>query len=713
MPRVRCFRCALAALASIVALASSARFACGQDAKGIGVVGAEDALRAIDPTLRPPRRFALLIGVGAYDDARIVDLPACERDATELAAVLRDPAVGLFPADAVTVLTDAQVTRTSVVEALDGLARRAGPDDLVIVFFSGHGATDEKGRAYWIMRDTRIDQLRSTALAELEISELLAEIRTRRLVTIIDACYSAATAEVRATKSLPELAAIYPEFRGEGRVGLTGSKGNQLSIVITDRNDPGFGHSAFTFHVIEGLRGHADARGNGDGIIELDELWSFVKDRTVETARRQGGHQEPQLKGQMGSRFLLAIDAERLRALAEVRDHADRRIADSLEALKRLLIDDRLSAAEFEEGRVLLRREPSSLDERERARRDAFVAFALGRVDRAQFDRSQADAQPAVPAAPTVPKGATASDWPASAASLAARFGGAPVAVSLDLRALGEDPAWSRFAAAFARWPAAGDTDAACTADRSVFLFEPFPATSDATVLMRGAIRHHRADPSACVAEVFAHPETVTKRIDERITLSIVGDEAAADALRAKPDDGKPAMRRAVESILRHAPPIGIAFDGPWLLERLEFFGRDPSRLPQASAEGPAQQPGGLFVGAIYESLSLADSPELAERYAAATSGLQSASVLAEPTGPWTRLRLRLDFGTPDEADRAAPGWRIFLSRLPAWSDSAVRPLDVQVEGASLHLRCDVRTERAIAWIDTFLALPGSARERP
>ncbi len=715
MPLVRRFRCAHAAFAAIVAFSLDAGFARAQDAKGIGVVGAESALQAIDPALRPPRRFALVIGVGAYDDARIVDLPACERDATELAAVLRDPAVGLFPADAVTVLTDQAVTRTSVVEALDGLARRAGPDDLVIVFFSGHGATDEKGRAYWIMRDTRIDQLRSTALAELEISELLAEIRTRRLVTIIDACYSAATAEVRATKSVPDLAAIHPAFRGEGRVGLTGSKGNQLSIVITDRNDPGFGHSAFTYHVIEGLRGHADARGNGDGIIELDELWSFVKDRTVETARRQGGHQEPQLKGQMGSRFLLAIDAERLRALAEVRDHADRRIADSLEALKRLFVEDQLSAAAFEEARLLLRRDHASLDERERARRDAFVALAHGRMERSQFERSLADAPPALPAV------ATAPDWPAIAGSFAARVDGAPVAVSLDLAALREDPAWSRFAKAFVRWPAAGDMDGACAADRGVYLLEPFPATSDATVLMRGALRHHREDPAACMTQAFARDGTETRGLDGRITMSIVGDAAAANwaaanwatANWATPDDGRPSMRRAVERLVRHAPPIGIAFDGPWLLDRLERFGRDPSRLPQASAEGPEQQPGGLFVGATYESLSLADSPDLAERFAIATGGLQSVRVLAEPTGPWTRLRLQLDFGTPEEADQAAPAWRIFLSRLPAWSDGGVRPFDAQVDGSSLALRCDLRTERAIAWIDAFLALPGSARERP
>ena len=38
-----------------------------------------------------------------------------------------------------------------------------GKDDLVVVFFSGHGATDETGSAYWVMNDTQVGRLRATA----------------------------------------------------------------------------------------------------------------------------------------------------------------------------------------------------------------------------------------------------------------------------------------------------------------------------------------------------------------------------------------------------------------------------------------------------------------------------------------------------------------------------------------------------------------------
>ena len=220
---------------------------------------------------------------------------------------------------------------------MDSLGRKAGKEDLVIVFFSGHGAVDDRGRPYWVMQNTKIDDLRASALSEIEITDLLGEIKTTRLVTLIDACYSASTAEIGRSKSLVDLQKIYPEFKGEGRVAITGSKGDQLSVVITDKNHPGYGYSAFTWHVISGLKGEGDT--DKDGVVTVNELWSYVKDRTETTARQQGGNQQPQLKGQIGSKFLLTVDSERLIANSQ-------QTRESLEALKRLFISDAVSSAQ-------------------------------------------------------------------------------------------------------------------------------------------------------------------------------------------------------------------------------------------------------------------------------------------------------------------------------------------------------------------------------
>lgn len=337
-------------------------------------IAVEEALRSLPADLKTPRRYALLIGASDYSDKRIPNLPACANDVNALHTLLTDPGIGLFNRDHVTVLTGKDVTPPNVKDALDQLARKAGGDDLVLVFFSGHGATDERGRAYWVMADTQADKLRATGLPESDVSELLGEIKTKRLVTLIDACYSAATANVTQTKSLLDLSKIYPDFKGDGRIAITASKGDQLSIVISDPKHPGKGYSAFAWHVIEGLKGTAD--GDRDGVITVDELWGHVKDRTEATARAQGGNQQPQLKGQFGSKFLLTIDADRLQRNLQETAQSKALRQQRLKTLSHLYLDGKVTLEQTQMGQRLLEADPSKLDEND-LKRLAFYAQVL------------------------------------------------------------------------------------------------------------------------------------------------------------------------------------------------------------------------------------------------------------------------------------------------------------------------------------------------
>ena len=358
-------------LVSILGLACEPSSAAGQ--KAVGVAEVREAVASLPAGLQAPNRYALIVGAGEYADSRIPDLPACGNDARGLHAILIDPSVGMFPPENVTLLIDEAVTEDDVVEALDQLGRRAGPDDVVLVFFSGHGAVDSRGRAYWVMHDTKIDRLRSTGLAENEISDLLGDIQSSRLLTLIDACYSASTASLGDNKALLDVGKLYPQFDGKGRVAITASAGDQLSVVIPEGQD-GHGYSAFAYHAIEGLKGAADgaAGDNREGVITVDELWGYVKDRTAATARRAGGKQQPQLKGQLGSRFLLTVDPERLVANKRDQQIANIQEENELAVLKRLAIEEKISPAIYELGLRLYQRGAAQLGQEEAAALDNF-----------------------------------------------------------------------------------------------------------------------------------------------------------------------------------------------------------------------------------------------------------------------------------------------------------------------------------------------------
>lgn len=348
--------------------------------KAVGVQAVTEAIDALPSDLQVPNRYALIIGASDYQDDRIPDLPACSNDALGLYSVLTDPTVGMFAKDHVTLLVDHQVSRGAVIDALDELGRQAGPNDLVLVFFSGHGAVDSRGRSYWVMQNTLVDKLRATALPENEITDLLGDIKTTRLITMIDACFSASTATLGDNKSIIDLKKIFPEFDGKGRIAMTASAGDQLSVIIP-QGQPGYGYSAFAYHLIEGLKGQADGAGgqNKEGVITVDELWAYVKDRTETTARKAGGNQRPQLKGSFGSRFMLTVDSQRLVA-------ASQSVKQQITALKALLLDDKITGKQYEQAKVLLTTPILQLDEQGQKIRKVYVDLVEGRLAAGYLD---------------------------------------------------------------------------------------------------------------------------------------------------------------------------------------------------------------------------------------------------------------------------------------------------------------------------------------
>ena len=93
------------------------------------------------------KRYAIVIGVSAYDDD-IATLPNAKNDAYRLHLILQKHSG--FDADRVYLLangfdsaTDVQTTpptRSNILSKVQYVCKNAGPDDLIVLYFAGHGA---------------------------------------------------------------------------------------------------------------------------------------------------------------------------------------------------------------------------------------------------------------------------------------------------------------------------------------------------------------------------------------------------------------------------------------------------------------------------------------------------------------------------------------------------------------------------------------------
>ncbi len=90
-------------------------------------------------------KTALLIGVSQYDSDDLKPLPAAAGDIAAVEKVLRDRALGNF--DHVLSLLNPDLIELQA--AIDNLFDHRKADDLVLLYFSGHGLTDEEGNFYF------------------------------------------------------------------------------------------------------------------------------------------------------------------------------------------------------------------------------------------------------------------------------------------------------------------------------------------------------------------------------------------------------------------------------------------------------------------------------------------------------------------------------------------------------------------------------------
>jgi uncharacterized caspase-like protein len=284
--------------------------------------------------------YALVIGLGAYQDPSIPPLKHARDDARSFAELLHEKHGMRLSDDQLLLLLDSKATLTEVKCAITGwLFERATQDSTVLIFFAGHGHVepDRSGRRdtceYLLLWDTRPDNLFSTALSNEDFERCLSTVRAGRLAVFMDACHSGGVARTGSR----DVRTVHDPRRwltpGEGRVIITAAKASQQSW-----EDASLGHGIFTYHLLEALRGKADR--NEDGQVSITEVYSYLERKVPESARNlKHVVQEPFFYGELGGDIILTVDSERIEALAAKSAEEERRRTAELQGWHQKLFE--------------------------------------------------------------------------------------------------------------------------------------------------------------------------------------------------------------------------------------------------------------------------------------------------------------------------------------------------------------------------------------
>ncbi|MCP4699590.1 MAG: caspase family protein [Gammaproteobacteria bacterium] len=210
---------------------------------------------------------ALIAGIG--DDPK---LKCTINDAKGLAAILKDEGRCAYPAGQVHLLTEGQATRAGILDALDELAKNAGQDATVMIYFSGHGYV-QNGAYYLIPHGCTQQTFPATAITGAEFATKIAAIPATRKVILLDCCHAGGAGDVKGpglSKSPLPQEALDLFQQGSGYVVIASSTEKEYSLT-------GNPYSVFTGVMIEALCGQGVAKN--DGCVRVADLAGHTRER--------------------------------------------------------------------------------------------------------------------------------------------------------------------------------------------------------------------------------------------------------------------------------------------------------------------------------------------------------------------------------------------------------------------------------------------------
>ncbi len=241
---------------------------------------------------RIDKRWAVVVGVGEYQSEDIPDLEFATADARAMKEFLESDAAGPF--DEVLYLENEHATGAAMREALFVFLQQADWDDLVVIYYAGHGAPDpgRPDNLYLLPTDADLGSLAATGFPMWDVKTALRrQIAAERVIVIADACHAAGTADgdvVGGGASNAIAGGFQSLFTPSRRLMMTAAATNEFSL----EDERWGGHGVFTHFLLEGLKGAGDA--NGDGIVTFTELFEHVSEGVRDATN---GRQNPQRSG--------------------------------------------------------------------------------------------------------------------------------------------------------------------------------------------------------------------------------------------------------------------------------------------------------------------------------------------------------------------------------------------------------------------------------
>ena len=190
---------------------------------------------------------------------------------------------------------------------IEKILKNANHDDLVFIYFSGHGKKHLDNGLRLLFKDAKEDCPLATSLNFDYINRCMRYPSLKSVIIVLDCCYSG-VAGIKGD-DLEEALSNYSSGSGTVILTSTGLIGSPKA-----KEDTELKHGVFTNYLLEGLE-NGGADEDEDGLIYMNDLYEYARSRTIKRSS-----QSPILKTQMEGKILIAKNPSKVKEKEFIRN---------------------------------------------------------------------------------------------------------------------------------------------------------------------------------------------------------------------------------------------------------------------------------------------------------------------------------------------------------------------------------------------------------
>jgi tetratricopeptide (TPR) repeat protein/sugar lactone lactonase YvrE len=251
-------------------------------------------------------RKALVISVSDYDKpSNLQSLDFCRNDGDEMYELLKSLGYKIEDNHKLIGQVKFDTIRDAIYDFFDNAHTKA--EDTLVFYYSGHGVPSPDGDMCLASSEINPDDPYRRGFSSSELTRLIQNSVSIRIVTILDCCYSGAakiskgyeqSAAQKGTDAIQDKARMLQQ--GEGKCLLAASQAAQEAYGLKAQD-----HSIFTYYLLEGLRGNKKSVDIGGNVTPYS-LGNYVYKAILNLPDKKRPKQKPITKTEASGEIILA-----------------------------------------------------------------------------------------------------------------------------------------------------------------------------------------------------------------------------------------------------------------------------------------------------------------------------------------------------------------------------------------------------------------------